>query len=240
MWTKNIQHSSSHDTLEYNFNGINIHAARGIHEMAFELLESLKLDHTSKICILGAGAGAFDERVYAAGYNDITSIEFNSEIYKSKGKVMSLDLNNDFADLGKFDVVVALEILEHLENQFQFLRNCKSLLSKNGSLILSTPNPKNTLSRVKFFILGDISYFNKVDIVTSGHINPVFDHVFKYYMNEIGMEIVNERKLNLWGFTFESKNLFKKFILTFLYFITLFLPKKDNRGMLIYLIRSKL
>jgi 2-polyprenyl-3-methyl-5-hydroxy-6-metoxy-1,4-benzoquinol methylase len=40
-----------------------------------------------------------------------------------------------------FDTILAGEIIEHLEQPVQFLRNCRSLLKCGGVLVLSTPNP---------------------------------------------------------------------------------------------------
>ena len=236
MWTKALQHSKDYVVTDYNFNGINIHAAKGIHELSFELFTSLKLNHGAKICVLGAGAGAFDERLYAAGYYDITSLEFNPHIYRSKGKVLAADLNKDFSGIGKFDIVIALEIMEHIENQFDFLRQIKEILNSNGHLILSTPNPKNTFSRFRFMLNGDISYFNTLDITSSGHINPVFDHVLKFYLKEIGFKISSEKMLNVWSMTLRGKKLFAKLVILFAYLVTRFVANKDDRAMLIYLI----
>jgi ubiquinone/menaquinone biosynthesis C-methylase UbiE len=40
-----------------------------------------------------------------------------------------------------FDTILAGEIIEHVEQPLQFLRNCRRLLKSGGLLVLSTPNP---------------------------------------------------------------------------------------------------
>lgn len=40
-----------------------------------------------------------------------------------------------------FDTILAGELIEHLEQPVQFLRECRSLLRTRGTLVLSTPNP---------------------------------------------------------------------------------------------------
>lgn len=40
----------------------------------------------------------------------------------------------------KFDIIIAGEIIEHLESPINFVKYCKSLLKKNGRLIITTPN----------------------------------------------------------------------------------------------------
>jgi 2-polyprenyl-3-methyl-5-hydroxy-6-metoxy-1,4-benzoquinol methylase len=67
----------------------------------------------------------------------------------SNKKFYSLDTeNSDFnRDLDKpkkinkkFDTVIAGEVIEHLESPIRFVRYCKSILKKDGRLILTTPN----------------------------------------------------------------------------------------------------
>jgi len=42
---------------------------------------------------------------------------------------------------GSFDTVLAGEIVEHLDDPYRFLRDCRALLAPGGRLVLSTPNP---------------------------------------------------------------------------------------------------
>lgn len=52
----------------------------------------------------------------------------------------NIDLNNPKKLNRKFDTVIAGEIIEHLESPVRFIRYCRTLLKKNGTLILTTPN----------------------------------------------------------------------------------------------------
>jgi len=44
-----------------------------------------------------------------------------------------------------FDVVICFEIIEHLENPIDFIRDCIQILSKKGILLISTPNAEKNL-----------------------------------------------------------------------------------------------
>jgi len=47
-----------------------------------------------------------------------------------------------------YDVIVAAELLEHLEEPVSFLRQCRSILKDGGLLVLSTPNPNSPIERI--------------------------------------------------------------------------------------------
>ena len=66
------------------------------------------------------------------------------EVAKMSGKGYNIVLGDVTKPLdlaGKFDVIVAGDLLEHLTNFEGFFHNCERLLAPGGSLILSTPNP---------------------------------------------------------------------------------------------------
>jgi 2-polyprenyl-3-methyl-5-hydroxy-6-metoxy-1,4-benzoquinol methylase len=50
------------------------------------------------------------------------------------------DLDKPKSIKKKFDTILAGEIIEHLESPIKFVRYCKSLLKKNGRIIITTPN----------------------------------------------------------------------------------------------------
>lgn len=55
------------------------------------------------------------------------------EVYKGNA------MNMPFKDK-TFDSITAGDVIEHLENPAQFLRECKRVLKNDGTLIISTPN----------------------------------------------------------------------------------------------------
>lgn len=61
----------------------------------------------------------------------------------------------------KFDTVIAGELLEHLDNPMQFLRECYALLNENGRLVLSTPNPNSFIERLLTFTLNRKFFYTK-------------------------------------------------------------------------------
>lgn len=234
MWTKNIQHLFKSEEVNYKYNNIPIYCAKGVHEKVGELLKQKLLDKNSSILILGAGAGALDERIFDLGYKNITAVEFRKEIYKSRGKILERDLNSDFYDLGKFDCVIAIEIIEHLENHFHFMRNIDSITNKGGLVFVSSPNIHNALSRFKFFMKGDLDFFNREEINKTGHINPLFSDIILFYTeNNTNLKLINTyTNSSVWKMDMYP-NIKIKTIIFFTRLITLFIKRREDSQILI-------
>ncbi len=80
-------------------------------------------------------------------YGFDVSESFVAEARKALPNVYCLDLSRDEMKEQGFDVVFALDIIEHLESPDKFLRNIVSVMKDEGLLILSTPNA-SSLSRL--------------------------------------------------------------------------------------------
>ena len=55
---------------------------------------------------------------------------------------------------GSFDAVNIVEVIEHIENQPQLIREISRILKPGGNLALSTPNVLNLISRIRFLFTG--------------------------------------------------------------------------------------
>jgi len=72
-----------------------------------------------------------------------------------------------------FDSVLCTEVIEHLENPTNLLRQCARVLRLGGSLVLSTPNVSSMVSRVAFLVRGEFPLFRRYHFENWNHISPV-------------------------------------------------------------------
>jgi 2-polyprenyl-3-methyl-5-hydroxy-6-metoxy-1,4-benzoquinol methylase len=157
--------------LEYN--GIQEMAAHGLHDDVFKLMQPF-LSKDLHILDFGCGQGAFSQRLVDAGMKvDACDID-EGQIRASVQRKIKLDLNRDISSnfTDKYDILIALEIIEHLENPWKYLRDCISLLKDDGIIVLSTPNISNFTSRLRFLMRGTLIAFENADL-KHGHITPL-------------------------------------------------------------------
>lgn len=238
MWTKELQHNQRGQSDLNGYKGIPIYAGYNLHKKCFELFESHVTEKSSSILILGAGAGAFDQRLIDNGYANVTAIEFNDELYKADGKVISLDLNTNFSSMGEFDVVVAMEVIEHVENQFDFLKQISNCLKAGGVALVSTPNVESTLSRIKFFLRGELSFFTKKEVTDTGHINPLFNYIFKVYIQSVRLKVIEETfNTSVWNLA-QYNTLKQKILVTILGVLRPVMKNKNNGQISIFLLKK--
>lgn len=88
-------------------------------------------------------------RVVATNYGRV------ADMGPSVGRVSGVDLNTflPFKDRS-FDAVNLTEVIEHIENQPQLIREIARVLKDRGEVVISTPNVLNVLSRLRFLFTG--------------------------------------------------------------------------------------
>ena len=130
------------------------------------IISSLKLKNKKnplekvKILDIGCGGGLLSEPMTRLGaiVTGIDASDKNIKVAKLHAK--KNNLNIDYRCMSpeklntkeKFDVILNMEIVEHVEDVNFFLRSCSSLLKKNGIMFVATLN--KTLKSYLFAIIG--------------------------------------------------------------------------------------
>ncbi len=102
-----------------------------------------------------------------------------------------------------FDIVTSIEVIEHLEDQFHFIRELYRVTKPGGQIIVTTPNILNINSRLRYFFTGfgllfDILPLYRIEPTRlSGHIHPIGLYFLAHAMARAGLrniEVHYDRK----------------------------------------------
>jgi 2-polyprenyl-3-methyl-5-hydroxy-6-metoxy-1,4-benzoquinol methylase len=140
---------------------------------------------------LGAGPGAMSERLHSFGC-DVVAVDRDAAAYKASFPFVELDFNQPaFASqLGckRFGLVVAVEVIEHVESPIGFLRNVGQLLAPGGVGVITTPNVDSLPARAKFLLAGKIRTMDENSDPT--HISPIFSDLFcRQFLPRAGLKL---------------------------------------------------
>ncbi len=130
------------------------------------IIKTFKLKHKKKplekvkILDIGCGGGLLSEPMSRLGaeVTGIDASEKNIKIAKSHAKKNGLNIKYICASpetlntTNKFDVILNMEIVEHVQDVNLFLKSCSKLLKKNGIMFIATLN--KTLKSYAFAIVG--------------------------------------------------------------------------------------
>jgi len=93
---------------------------------------------------VGCGAGLFLDHV--AGIAKSTKgIEPNETLSRDAKHVIYSDLTSDMTLINRHDVVVSFNVIEHVTNPVEFLKQIKDVTMEGGDIIICTPNPDTAL-----------------------------------------------------------------------------------------------
>lgn len=111
---------------------------------------SLIEKNPKKILELGTGGGEFMSVLKKRGYNVIGLDILPNKILLEKGyDIRKCDLNEGLPfKKSSFDVVIGLEVLEHLYNPYEMMKEIRRVLRPGGYAIISMPNTASIFSRI--------------------------------------------------------------------------------------------
>ena len=144
----------------HKFNPVRISYIKEKIIQSFKIKNNKKPLEKVKILDIGCGGGLLSEPMRRLGA-DVVGIDAsitNIKIAKTHAKKNKLKINyicsspENFKPKEKFDVILNMEIVEHVENIDQFLESSTKLLKKNGIMFVATLN--KTLKSYFFAIVG--------------------------------------------------------------------------------------
>ena len=144
----------------HKFNPIRISYIKENIIKTFKLNEKKNPLKNVKILDIGCGGGLLSEPICRLGAS-VTAIDAskkNIEVAKLHAKKNKLKINyictspENLKIENHFDVILNMEIVEHVENVNFFLKSCSKLLKKNGIMFVATLN--KTLKSYIFAIVG--------------------------------------------------------------------------------------
>lgn len=157
---------------------------------------------------VASGGGGLSACLAAKGCrvlaNDLLSDHLAEEIseYTSKDNITVVggsffDLSPD--NIGKFDLIIACEVIEHVAHPDEFLRHLRTLLLPEGRILLTTPNGWHGRNRLPTY--GEVKDFEELEKV---QFKPDADgHLFLFTQQElctlavsVGLEV---ERLSAWG-----------------------------------------
>lgn len=180
-----------------SYAGLPIRCAPGVHKAALELIEKhAAAARSSRIVDLAAGSGAFVARLCEAGFSNVDAVELDNEKFGYRRiSAFPCDLNSQFAEqmasvFQKFDVISAIEVIEHLNSPTDFLANVNRIAAPGALLVVTTPNSADLVGRMKFLLSGELRYFDLAQYRHNHHVSPIPDAIMRALLDDAGFTLL--------------------------------------------------
>ncbi len=177
-------------------------ANAGVHSHVADKVNEILRDKNSKILDIGCGTGALLARLAASGYKHLSGIDIAIPENPVDGVTFvehDLDtIATPYPD-ATFELVISVEVFEHVENMGTLLKEISRLLADNGNLLVTTPNVHSLEARLRYFLLGKLKQFDELSDPT--HIYPIVLYAFKRLLKRHSLEIVET-----WGFPLDGSS----------------------------------
>lgn len=173
---------------------------------------------------IGSGNELMKDKIKSFGMN-YTSFD----LFPINEHVKQWNVEDTFPYEGKADIIIMLEVIEHLNNPWLALKNISSVLNEGGYLILSTPNPTWSGSRLSLLRNGYLDMFKRQDLELNHHVFIGWRHIVERVIKDNGFSQIEFKLLGkstslfaypFWGLKLPFRLLFR--------LIKIFIEKRDS------------
>ena len=104
------------------------------------ILNSAKMNKDLKILEIGPGKGNNLDTLSKYGEIDILESDLNFIKFIKASSTLAREAYTDFDEITKtYDLIVLLDVVEHIENTSEFFNSINRILSKEGHIVISVP-----------------------------------------------------------------------------------------------------
>ena len=207
-----------------DYKWLTIHCEDWVHQEVAKYINT-KFKKNIEILVLWAWTWAFDYRLNDLGYKNITSSDINKQNYKYNSKnFICANLNDNFSinHSKNYDLIVCIEIIEHLENTQLFLKELSKITKESWEIIITTPNLHSFFSRIYQVFCWSPSFFDSIPN-DFWHISPILYWSFIHQINKANLNLQKCYSITLFS---TKNNILQKLIkspIFLIYYILYFL-----------------
>jgi 2-polyprenyl-3-methyl-5-hydroxy-6-metoxy-1,4-benzoquinol methylase len=196
--------------------------------MVVEILEKYG-GRKGKILDAPAGSGEISKKLQDAGFK-VYAADIAPELFELSGvRCNKADLNQNLPYKDEFfSYILSSNGIEHLEDQYNFIRECYRILKPLGKLLITTPNILNLKARVAHLLLGFPTFHDRPhnevdDYEGGGHINMASYFDLRINLHRNGFKIIS-----VTTHMYSKTALFFFFLVPFVYMMTCRSFKREN------------
>ena len=212
--------------MRRNYKGISINTSKNTHETVFDMIKK----NTDKVVVdIPSGSGAFIQRLKDEGFKRVIAIDIINILEIEHETFIQGDMTKPFnLSDNSCDILVCIDGIEHIDEQFYFVREGYRVLKNEGEIIISTPNISSLRSRFKWFTTGHHHKCNSPLDETNPnplhHIGMISFAELRYMLHSNGFRIEEIRTNRM-----KPINLVYAIFLPFIYLSTLWVYRRRGK-----------
>ena len=170
-------------------------ANSGLHTHVFDRIQLIEPRFDAVVLDVGCGTGALLAKLQQAGYRQLRGLDISPPPTFDGIEFVEADLDDCRSGIpdASIDLVVAVEVIEHIENLGSLLTELHRVLASNGSMFFTTPNLHSLEARIRWMFNAELKQFDKLGDPT--HVMPIFEFPFRRVLARHGFAIQDS-----WGF----------------------------------------